>query len=248
MFHSATSLSPNQQFRVVAVGLGDPPQQSAVAAKSFAPMINFKTLYLQFTICLESAVLLYDGSKIPSGKGADWKPSHAIAYWAHCSKDETTGKMKPSSTKMFNCKHAACLRTSGVDSPNLLAVWSSDEGTSATAEIKKELRHKAGDECFEDQFIQITLFAAYQKYRKDGSPQMPSQACDGTKPIKLAQPFLINLSVSSFDAAFRLLFFPHLMNNFRTLCPKIPIFHRSMKANRTPVQSNSQVFDSALLM
>ena len=48
-------------------------------------MVENKEVELKFTIALEHACFSFDGGKRPKDKGADWKPSHAIASWASWS-------------------------------------------------------------------------------------------------------------------------------------------------------------------
>ena len=72
----------------------------------------------------------------------------------------------------------------------------------------KKLQQKAGGSEFEDRFVQITLYAANQKYKNNKEdppvPLKPSQAMfkeatlsgkASTAPIVLGSPLLLNLSV-----------------------------------------------------
>ena len=75
----------------------------------------------------------------------------------------------------------------------------------------KKLQQKAGGSAFEDRFVQITLYAANQKYKNNKEnkedppvPLKPSQAMfkeatlsgkASTAPIVLGSPLLLNLSV-----------------------------------------------------
>jgi hypothetical protein len=74
------------------------------------------------------------------------------------------------------------------------------DSTVSTADITKRLKQKPGLFAFEEQFVQITVFAANQgRFKvKDGAaaPKPPTQTCDEkSKPIELGVPFVINLSV-----------------------------------------------------
>lgn len=207
MSNSDASLAQNQRFRVAAPKCGAASSQSEVAVKVFAPVVN--SVELKFTVCLESASFLFDGKQKPTGKNAGLMPSHAIAGWAHCIMDEKTCNIKPHKEIMFRCDQAANVRSAGgaEHDYHLVAEWSSSVGTSSSAEFKKTMRQKEVGEGFEDQCIQITLYAANQKPPdKDGSLKAP------TKTFKLDGPFFINVSVSSRQAI--ALFCPVFVEHF----------------------------------
>ena len=75
------------RFRIAppGPGLDAAAQQPAAALKPFAPVVENKEVELKFTNAFEHASFLFDGGKRPKDKGADWKPSHAIASWASWS-------------------------------------------------------------------------------------------------------------------------------------------------------------------
>lgn len=174
-----------------------PPRFRIVAVERFAPVVKSKAVpvELKFSMSLEHATFPLNGSKKPYEASAEWKPSHAIASWAHWSKNEKTGEIRTTSAKPFNCKEAGGITAAS----DLRAEWGG--ATAAVAEINRKVTQKAGGEGFEDMFIQITLFAANQKYHPsaDGeapAPRTPTHAIDEkSRPIVLGTPFLVNLSV-----------------------------------------------------
>ena len=166
-------------------------------------MVENKEVELKFTIALEHASFLFDGGKRPKDKGADWKPSHAIASWASWStKKDKAGREEVVTTpnSPFARKEAAKIEMCRESAASALQVkWC--DGAACAAEIKKKLKLKPGGHALEDQIIQITLFAANQDFykAKDGcaaAPKPPTQTCDErSKLIVLGAPFLLNLSV-----------------------------------------------------
>jgi hypothetical protein len=185
---------------VAATGVA---QQPAAALKPFAPVVENKEVELKFTIALEHACFLFDGGKRPKDKGADWKPSHAIASWASWStKKDKAGheEVVTTANAPFARKEAARIEMCRESAASALQVKWCDAAASA-AEIKKKLKQKPGGNALEDQIIQISLFAANQDFYKpkDGcaaAPKPPTQTCDErSKPIVLGAPFLLNLSV-----------------------------------------------------
>jgi hypothetical protein len=163
MSHSSTAAPPCFRI-VVAAGVA---AQSAAAVKPFAHVVEAKAaelkakaVELNFSISLEHATFPFDGCKKPQNASAEWKPSHVIASWAHCSKDGKTGEIHTTSAKssLFVCKEAAGITAAS----DLRVEWGGV--TAAAAEFDKKLTHTAGGGGFEDQFIQVTLFDANQKY------------------------------------------------------------------------------------
>ena len=193
------------RFRIAppGPGLAAAAQQPAAALKPFAPVVENKEVELKFTIALERASFLFDGGKRPKDKGADWKPSHAIASWASWStkKDKAGGEeVVTTANSPFARKEAAKIEMCRESAASALQVkWC--DGAACAAEIKKKLKLKPGGHALEHQIIQITLFAANQDFykAKDGcaaAPKPPTQTCDErSKPIVLGAPFLLNLSV-----------------------------------------------------
>jgi hypothetical protein len=162
-------------------------------------VVENKEVELKFTIPLEHACFLFDGGKRPKDKGADWKPSHAIASWASWSiKKDKAGNEEVVTTpnSPFARKEAAKIEMCHESAaPALQVKWC--DGTASAAEIKKKLKLKPGGNAPEDQIIQITLFAANQDvYKATAAPKPPTETCDErSKPIVLGAPFLLNLSV-----------------------------------------------------
>jgi hypothetical protein len=194
---SISAQSHTPRLRIVLPALAAAIQQPAVAVKPFAPVIETKEVELKFTISLQHASLSFDGSKKPKDK-ADWKPCHAIASWASWSRNEK-GKVTTTSNSPFACRQAASVSCDGAAASHLQVQWLED--TASAAEITKKLKQKPGGKALEEQFIQITVFAANQGLfkAKDGcaaAPRPPTQTCDDkSKPIVLGAPFLLNLSV-----------------------------------------------------
>jgi hypothetical protein len=145
-------------------------------------VVENKEVELKFTIALEHASFLFDGGKRPKDKGADWKPSHAIASWASWStKKDKAGREEVVTTANapFVRKEAARIEMCRESAASALQVKWCDAAASA-AEIKKKLKQKPGGNAFEDQIIQISLFAANQDFYKpkDGcaaAPKPPTQ-------------------------------------------------------------------------
>ena len=191
----AESLAP--RLRVVAPGHAAAAQQPAAAVKPFAPVVENKEVELRFTISLEHARLSFDGSKKPKDK-ADWRPCHAVASWASWSRNEK-GKVVTTANTAFACRQAAGVSCDAAAASDLQVEWL--EGCACAAEITKKLKLKPGGKAVEEQFIQITVFAANQGFfkAKDGcpaAPRPPTQTCDDkSKPIVLGAPFLLDLSV-----------------------------------------------------
>ena len=130
-----------QRFRIA------PPQSHpglAAALKPFAPVVENKEVELKFTIALERASFLFDGGKRPKDKGADWKPSHAIASWASWStKKDKAGREEVVTTpnSPFARKEAAKIEMCRESGASALQVkWC--DGAASAAEIKKKLKLK----------------------------------------------------------------------------------------------------------
>jgi hypothetical protein len=191
------SLSAESLLPRIRVAPGRAAQHPAAAVKPFVPVVEKEELELKFSIFLQRASLSFDGSKKPKGK-ADWKPFHAIAYWASWSKNKD-GKVNITPNAAFACRQAASVSCDGAAASELQVEWRED--TSSTVEITKKLKLKPGGKALEGQFIQITVFAANQDFTKakDGcaaAPKPPTQTCDDkSKPIVLGAPFLLDLSV-----------------------------------------------------
>jgi hypothetical protein len=192
-------------FRVIPPGLVAFAKQPAAPVKPFHSVVEGCEVKLKFTISLASYT--------PNARGGccELKPSHVLASWAFWSQYEKDGKVIVSTppNEKFVCNEAAVMN--GATVSDLRVQWR--EATVSTAEITKNLKmkQKPVGKVFDDQFIQITLFAANQKYHKakDGQapqPQKPYQVLGtNSKPIIL-DAFLVNLSVC-WRSALRYLFF-----------------------------------------
>jgi hypothetical protein len=150
----------SKRFRISFPSIAATAQQPAAAFRPFAPVLETKEIEFQFSISLDRADFCFDGSKMPNLNSADWKPSLAIASWASWSRNDQTGKTTVTPDAFFACKEAAAVSCAGAATFNLQAEWS--DSTESTAQITKKLKQKADVSGFEDQFIQITLYAAKQ--------------------------------------------------------------------------------------
>jgi hypothetical protein len=192
------------RFCIVPAGLA---QEAAAVLKPFAPVVKIKEVKLKFTISLEEAAVSFDsddGKKRPENTDADWIPKQAIA-----SVSSSAG------CTFFECAEAAAVHCTD---PNpcvsrLRVDWRAtssytNKPTLSTVAVMKKLKQKAGSSAFDEIVVQITLYAANQKYRrtKDGlfEPLKPSQVMfkdvkqsgkEPNAPIVLGTPFDINLSV-----------------------------------------------------
>jgi hypothetical protein len=188
MSNSAQSHPP--RLLIVSPAPAATVQQPEAAVKTFAPVVERKGVELKFTISLQNATLSFDDTKRPQNKTGDW-PCHAIASWAFWSQSEKNGEVTTSitPTKLFVCSEAAAV--SRCSASNLQVQWREGTSTASSATITKKLKHKSGGPAFEEQFIQITVFAAASQGKaKDGSAKPPTSSC-----IELGTPFLVDLSV-----------------------------------------------------
>ena len=191
------SEAQSKRFRIAFPSIAT-AQQPAAAFRPFAPVLETKEIEFQFSISLDRADFCFDGSKMPNLNSADWKPSLAIASWASWSRNDQTGKTTVTPDAFFACKEAAAVSCAGAATFNLQAEWS--DSTESTAQITKKLKHKADVSGFEDQFIQITLYAAKHGNCKPKDSATfkpgPKPVCDmKSKNIVLGAPFLLNLTV-----------------------------------------------------
>ena len=189
MSNSAQSHPP--RLLIVSPAPAATVQKPAAAVKPFAPVVEHKEVELKFTISLQNATLSFDDTKRPKNKTGDW-PCHAIASWASWSQSEKNGIVTTSITSnaSFDCSEAAAV--SRCAASDLQVQWREGTSTASSATIKKKLKQKHGGPSFEEQCIQITVFAAASQgfKTKDGTVKPPTSSC-----IVLGAPFLVDLSV-----------------------------------------------------
>ena len=151
----------------------------------FAPVVHVKSVPYNFGISLRHATFSFDTSKKPFGSSATWRPSRAIASYGSGSNRGVFAEadVGVSSEGLANGPQAG-----------LCDLVAADWSEIASPNYCKKLRQKVNSpEEYEDQFIEISIFAATRKPNRKTS----TLCFDGhSKPIVLVGPFLINLSVT----------------------------------------------------